>query len=295
MATYSRIRASARRRAWSPAPPFRSNGTERTFDCQGPRVRAWDPAPPAGTLRIPGSTRAVLACPSTRPDHMPRIADILRPIADRPSALNAAQGRLGRLASLPEPRRLPAYTRFLWELARDARLPAAHRALLVGGVAYLVSPIDVLPDGIPGIGEVDDAVVALALFETVVSALPADLVDEKLRASGLRREHLEADLARMRDDPRGGPRRRAQAAAPRGRRDDGRPHRRPRRGPRRPRHRPARPRDRPGGGAGLHGGRPRPPHPTSTPDDISLIHQGGSPRVKVILTADVSSSASRAR
>jgi uncharacterized membrane protein YkvA (DUF1232 family) len=129
---------------------------------------------------------------------MPRIAAILRPHVDRPSALGAAQGRLGRLAALPEPRRLPAYTRFLWELARDTRLPAAHRALLVGGVAYLVSPIDVLPDAIPGLGEVDDAVVALALFETVVSGLPARIVDEKLEASGLRREHLEADLARIR-------------------------------------------------------------------------------------------------
>jgi len=77
-------------------------------------------------------------------------------------------------------------------------VPAAHRALLVGGVAYLVSPIDVLPDAIPGIGEVDDAVVALALFETLVSGLPDSVVEENLSAAGLAREHLDADLARIR-------------------------------------------------------------------------------------------------
>jgi len=126
---------------------------------------------------------------------------------DRTNALPAIRGRVGLpafggraglLAALPEPRRLPAYTRFLWELARDRRVPAAHRALLVGGVAYLVSPIDVLPDAIPGIGEVDDAVVALALFETLVSGLPDSVVEENLSAAGLAREHLDADLARIR-------------------------------------------------------------------------------------------------
>jgi uncharacterized membrane protein YkvA (DUF1232 family) len=135
-----------------------------------------------------------------RGDDPPRVEDppILRPHVDRTTSLPAIGGRVGLLAALPERRRLPAYTRFLWELARDARLPMAHRVLLVGGVAYLVSPIDVLPDMIPGVGEVDDAVVALALFETIVSGLPESVVEEKLNAAGLAREHLDADLARIR-------------------------------------------------------------------------------------------------
>jgi uncharacterized membrane protein YkvA (DUF1232 family) len=129
---------------------------------------------------------------------MPRISAILRPFADRTTALPAARGRVALLAALPETRRLPAYTRLIWALARDARVSTAHRTLLVCGVAYLVSPIDVLPDAIPGIGEIDDAAVALALFETVVSDLPAALLDEKLRSTGITREHLDADLARIR-------------------------------------------------------------------------------------------------
>jgi uncharacterized membrane protein YkvA (DUF1232 family) len=154
-------------------------------------------APPAVHSPSPG-TRGW--CARARGDDPPvsRTPAILRPHVDRTTSLPAIGGRVGLLAALPERRRLPAYTRFLWELARDARLPMAHRVLLVGGVAYLVSPIDVLPDMIPGVGEVDDAVVALALFETIVSGLPESVVEEKLNAAGLAREHLEADLARIR-------------------------------------------------------------------------------------------------
>lgn len=49
-------------------------------------------------------------------------------------------------------------------LARDPRISLPRRALLLVVLGYLAFPIDLIPDFLPGIGQLDDAVVlALAL------------------------------------------------------------------------------------------------------------------------------------
>src|SRR5690349_20487402 len=44
-------------------------------------------------------------------------------------------------------------------LARDRRISRARRALLLLVLAYLALPVDLVPDFLPGIGQLDDAVV----------------------------------------------------------------------------------------------------------------------------------------
>jgi uncharacterized membrane protein YkvA (DUF1232 family) len=46
------------------------------------------------------------------------------------------------------------------DLLKDPRVPRSSKALLVGTVAYIVSPIDLIPDFVPFIGAVDDALLA---------------------------------------------------------------------------------------------------------------------------------------
>lgn len=49
-------------------------------------------------------------------------------------------------------------------LARDRRIPRLRRAALFVVLAYLALPIDLIPDFLPGVGQLDDAVLlALAL------------------------------------------------------------------------------------------------------------------------------------
>ena len=49
-------------------------------------------------------------------------------------------------------------------LARDPEIPRAQRVLIVLLAAYLASPIDLVPDFVPGLGHLDDALlVALSL------------------------------------------------------------------------------------------------------------------------------------
>lgn len=46
--------------------------------------------------------------------------------------------------------------RLLWRLARDRRVPWHAKLVAVGAMVYVVSPIDVIPDVIPGVGRLDD-------------------------------------------------------------------------------------------------------------------------------------------
>lgn len=49
-------------------------------------------------------------------------------------------------------------------LLRDRRVPRTRKLMLAGVVAYLAFPLDLVPDFIPVLGQLDDAlVVALAL------------------------------------------------------------------------------------------------------------------------------------
>ncbi len=51
---------------------------------------------------------------------------------------------------------IPNFLKLLYRLLRDSRVPLTEKALLVGTITYVVSPLDFLPDVIPFIGQVDD-------------------------------------------------------------------------------------------------------------------------------------------
>lgn len=71
-------------------------------------------------------------------------------------------------------RLLPDLIRLLRRLAADPQLPRGVRIRLGLLIAYLVSPVDLIPDFIPVIGYADDAlVVALALRSVTRTAGPA--------------------------------------------------------------------------------------------------------------------------
>ncbi len=63
---------------------------------------------------------------------------------------------------------LPNMVMLLGRLLRDARVPTAEKALFLGAIVYVISPIDLIPDMLPFIGQVDDLyVVALTLLRLV--------------------------------------------------------------------------------------------------------------------------------
>jgi uncharacterized membrane protein YkvA (DUF1232 family) len=55
-------------------------------------------------------------------------------------------------------------------LAADERLPRRNRLALAALVAYLVMPIDVIPDFVPIAGYLDDAILVVLVLRSVVRA-----------------------------------------------------------------------------------------------------------------------------
>ena len=63
-------------------------------------------------------------------------------------------------------------------LARDPRVPRRRRWLLGGLIAYLVLPVDLVPDFIPVVGQLDDALAVLWVLRGVMrSAGPAIIAE----------------------------------------------------------------------------------------------------------------------
>ena len=52
---------------------------------------------------------------------------------------------------------VPNLLRLLFALLKDPRVSSADKAIIAGVIMYVIVPIDVIPDFIPFIGQVDDA------------------------------------------------------------------------------------------------------------------------------------------
>ena len=60
-----------------------------------------------------------------------------------------------------------------WRLMVDSRVPAKERLLVAGAIVYALVPLDVIPDMLPFIGQVDDAyLIALSLLRLMTVTDP---------------------------------------------------------------------------------------------------------------------------
>lgn len=66
-------------------------------------------------------------------------------------------------------------------LLRDPRVPRRKKALLVGLIAYLAMPFDLVPDFIPVAGQLDDAIIVAFVIRSVLRAGGPELVRELWR------------------------------------------------------------------------------------------------------------------
>jgi uncharacterized membrane protein YkvA (DUF1232 family) len=63
-------------------------------------------------------------------------------------------------------------------LLRDERVPRRAKAVLALVIPYLLSPIDLIPDFIPVLGQLDDALIVVAVFGYVARSAGRQVVAE---------------------------------------------------------------------------------------------------------------------
>ena len=86
-------------------------------------------------------------------------------------------------------------------LVRDPRCPRRSKALLLFAAAWIASPIDLIPEFIPFLGPLDDAVLAALVLRHVLKKAGPEVIQDHwrgdpatierlLRASNLRRDSI---------------------------------------------------------------------------------------------------------
>jgi uncharacterized membrane protein YkvA (DUF1232 family) len=95
--------------------------------------------------------------------------------------------------------RLPRYLNLAQALARDGSVPVARKTALLGGLAYALSPIDLIPGIIPIVGQLDDLAALLLALRVVVNGCPPELAREHLSRVGIADTAIDADLETVRE------------------------------------------------------------------------------------------------
>ena len=91
-------------------------------------------------------------------------------------------------------RKLPTYARLVWGLARDPRVPVHQKAVLAGIAAYLAFPIDIIPDFIPLVGQLDDLGVLIVGLDWFIRNAPPEVVEEHMAKIARHEDTLSRDL-----------------------------------------------------------------------------------------------------
>jgi len=82
----------------------------------------------------------------------------------------------GRRVVAPQAkRRIRVYLLALWKLFRHPETPRAARWIAIAVIAYAVSPIDLIPDFIPVLGQLDDLILIPLGIALVVRLTPKPL------------------------------------------------------------------------------------------------------------------------
>ncbi len=71
---------------------------------------------------------------------------------------------------------IPRFLLLLFRLIRDPRVSGADKGLLAAAVAYTLTPIDLIPDFLPVIGQLDDLFVLALAIDRVITRAGAELV-----------------------------------------------------------------------------------------------------------------------
>ena len=94
--------------------------------------------------------------------------------------------------------KLPTYARVVWGIVRDPRTPVGLKGFLVAALAYVVMPVDLVPDVVPILGQADDLTVLLIVLDLFIQNAPAQVRSEHMARARNGTADLDRDLARLR-------------------------------------------------------------------------------------------------
>jgi uncharacterized membrane protein YkvA (DUF1232 family) len=94
--------------------------------------------------------------------------------------------------------KLPTYVRMVWGILRDPRTPIGLKGMLVAALAYVVFPVDLIPDAIPILGQADDLTILLLVLDVFIQNAPPDVRAEHTTRAKNGTADLDRDLEKLR-------------------------------------------------------------------------------------------------
>jgi uncharacterized membrane protein YkvA (DUF1232 family) len=86
----------------------------------------------------------------------------------------------------------------VWGLMRDPRTPIGLKAILGAALAYVVLPVDLIPDAIPILGQADDLTVLLLVLDLFIQNAPAEVRAEHMARAKNGTADLDRDMEKLR-------------------------------------------------------------------------------------------------
>ncbi|WP_298834672.1 YkvA family protein [uncultured Piscinibacter sp.] len=95
-----------------------------------------------------------------------------------------------RLFQFANAARLATYLIALWKLFKHPQTPRAAKLVAIAVIAYAVSPIDLIPDFIPVLGQLDELILLPLGVALAVKLTPPPLWEARLREAEASAENL---------------------------------------------------------------------------------------------------------
>lgn len=90
--------------------------------------------------------------------------------------------------------KLPKYSKLLFRLYKSPDISRRHKFLLSMGIAYSVSPFDLIPGIIPVAGQLDNLLVILRCLRKVLGALKEETREKYLQEASVTIEEIDEDI-----------------------------------------------------------------------------------------------------
>ncbi len=90
--------------------------------------------------------------------------------------------------------KLPSYSKLLIKLYKSRDIRKRHKVLLSMGIAYSLSPIELIPGIIPVAGQLDNLLIMLSCLEKVLNATEVEIRSGYLEEAGITLEEIREDI-----------------------------------------------------------------------------------------------------
>lgn len=127
---------------------------------------------------------ALIPVPSAEEAQIPEHGDYYHKLRQKMSRFAAQRAPRWTQPVVPWVLAVPDFFATMVRLARDERVPTPTKLLAGAVVAYFVMPVDILPDLIPFVGQVDDVAVALFAIEKIAAGVDERVLQEAWPGDG---------------------------------------------------------------------------------------------------------------